>query len=83
CDKNHIYLPPGTLPTPPPVQDPDDWTPYRNHIEFKLAEFLYQKVQMSRNDINVLSQLWRASLVTFSPSPTPWTPLVKTPNTIG
>ncbi|KAI9439187.1 hypothetical protein H4582DRAFT_2111330 [Lactarius indigo] len=63
CDENHVYLPPGTTPSPPPARAPDDWTPYCNRVEFELAEFLYQKVQMSRNDINVLSQLWRASLI--------------------
>ncbi|KAH8977117.1 hypothetical protein EDB86DRAFT_3068012 [Lactarius hatsudake] len=69
CDENHVYLPPGTLPTPPPVQDPDDWTPYRDCVEFELAEFLYQKVQMSGNDINVLSQLWCASLINHGVPP--------------
>ncbi|KAI9431281.1 hypothetical protein H4582DRAFT_2113489 [Lactarius indigo] len=69
CDKNHVYLPPGTPPTPPPARAPDDWTPYRNHVEFELAKFLYRKVQMSGNDINILSQLWHASLISHGVPP--------------
>ncbi|KAI9441589.1 hypothetical protein H4582DRAFT_2110402 [Lactarius indigo] len=69
CDENHMYLPPGTTPSPPPAWAPDDWTPYRNRVEFELAEFLYRKVQMSGNDINVLSQLWRASLINHGVPP--------------
>ncbi|KAH9159138.1 hypothetical protein EDB89DRAFT_1866273, partial [Lactarius sanguifluus] len=44
-------------------------TPYCNRVEFELAKFLYQKVQMSGNDINVLSQLWRASLINHGVPP--------------
>ncbi|KAI9436205.1 hypothetical protein H4582DRAFT_2078816 [Lactarius indigo] len=69
CDENHVYLPPGTPPTPPPARAPDDLTPYRNRVEFELAEFLYRKVQMSGNDINILSQLWRASLISHGVPP--------------
>ncbi|KAI9431568.1 hypothetical protein H4582DRAFT_2113416 [Lactarius indigo] len=55
--RNNVYLPPGTTPSPPPAWAPDDWTPYHN------------RVQMSGNDINVLSQLWCASLINHGVPP--------------
>jgi hypothetical protein len=63
CNKAGRYLPQGTPLSPPPVQSPSDWTPYRDHVDFELTEFLYTKVQMSGNAIDTLSQLWRASLI--------------------
>ncbi|KAH9019352.1 hypothetical protein EDB85DRAFT_1873220 [Lactarius pseudohatsudake] len=69
CDEHGVYLPPGTPPPPPPIQSPDDWTPYRDRVEFELAEFLYKKVQMSGGSIDTLLQLWRASLINHGASP--------------
>ncbi|KAI9432304.1 hypothetical protein BJY52DRAFT_1132806 [Lactarius psammicola] len=69
CNEDHVYLPPGTPPTPPPVQSPDDWTPYHNRVEFELAEFLYRRVQMSGGSIDLLLQLWRASLINHGTPP--------------
>ena len=63
CDETENYLPPGTPPPPLPVQSPNDWTPYRDRVDFELTEFLYTKVQMSGNSVDTLSQLWRASLI--------------------
>jgi Plavaka transposase len=57
------YLPPGTLPSPPPIRSPDDWTPYHDRVDFELTELLYLKVQMSGSSIDTLFQLWRASLI--------------------
>ena len=63
CNESGQFLPPGTPPSPPPIQSPNDWTPYRDRVDFELTEFLYMKVQMSGNAIDTLSQLWRASLI--------------------
>jgi hypothetical protein len=63
CNKAGRYLSQGTPPPPPPVQSPSDWTPYHDHVDFELTEFLYTKVQMSGNAIDTLSQLWCASLI--------------------
>ncbi|KAF5347656.1 hypothetical protein D9758_014854 [Tetrapyrgos nigripes] len=48
CDQNGYDLPENSLPAPV-VNDNefDDWAPFHNATEFKLAEFLYHKVQMS------------------------------------
>ncbi|KAF5343292.1 hypothetical protein D9758_016490 [Tetrapyrgos nigripes] len=58
CDQNGYDLPENNLPAPV-VNDNefDDWAPFQNATEFKLAEFLYHKVQMSAGDIDTLSQL--------------------------
>jgi hypothetical protein len=69
CDENQVYLLAGTPPTPPPIRAPDNWTLYRDRVEFELADFLYRKVQMSGNSINILSQLWRASLINHGAPP--------------
>ena len=63
CDENKVDLLPGAPPPPPPVQSPTNWTPYRDHVDFELTEFLYKTVQMSASSIDTLSQLIRASVV--------------------
>ena len=63
CDQAEEYLPPGTLPPPPAIKSPNDWTPFLDRVDFELTEFLYSRVQMSGAAIDFLSQIWRASLV--------------------
>ena len=45
------------------MKSPNDWTPYRDRVDFELIEFLYQTVQMSAGSIDTLSQLIRATLL--------------------
>ena len=70
CDVSGNDLPFGT---PPPPRDsdrgPDDWTPYRNQIEFELADFLYRRNQMSAGGINVILALWAESLARHGEGP--------------
>ena len=63
CNEAGEYLPWGTPPLPPPAKSPNDWTPYRDRVDFELMEFLYAKVQMSSKAIDTLSQLLRACLL--------------------
>ena len=63
CNEAGQSLPWGTPPSPPPIPSPNDWTLYRDRVDFELTEFLYTKVQMSGNSIDTISQLWRASLI--------------------
>ncbi|KAG2158743.1 uncharacterized protein EDB93DRAFT_1237966 [Suillus bovinus] len=63
CDANGLFLVPGTPPLPFTEQLPDDWSPFRNHTEFEMAEFLYSHAQMSVSNINTLLDLWAASLL--------------------
>ncbi|KAG1880232.1 hypothetical protein C8R48DRAFT_744596 [Suillus tomentosus] len=69
CDENGVFLSPGTLP-PPLVERPaDDWTPFRNRIEFEAAEFLFCKDQMSASHIDTLLDLWAATLAKHDDHP--------------
>jgi hypothetical protein len=46
-----------------------DWTPYKNRVAFELADFLYRREQMSAGNIDILLQLWAASLACHNESP--------------
>ncbi|KAI9566608.1 hypothetical protein HD554DRAFT_2205892 [Boletus coccyginus] len=41
-----------------PLLNGNHWTPYASHAHFELAEFLYQKVQMSIGKIDMLMDIW-------------------------
>ncbi|KAG1743374.1 hypothetical protein EDD22DRAFT_958799 [Suillus occidentalis] len=69
CNVTGQFLPDGAPPTPPPIKSPDDWAPYRNRVEFETAEFLYTRNQMSAGDINVLLDLWAATLLKYNDKP--------------
>lgn len=59
CDEDGHPLDPSS---PPSIKtdDPTDWTPFRNRIEFEMAEFLYKRCQMSGSNIDILMELWAA-----------------------
>jgi hypothetical protein len=63
------YLLPDT--NPPGLQNAglEDWTPFQNRIEFETADFLYRRNQMSAGDIDVLLDLWAASLLKHNDHP--------------
>ena len=50
-------------------QGPDNWTPYNNHIEFELADFLFCHNQMSAGNINTILNLWAVSLAAHDDTP--------------
>ncbi|PCH39302.1 hypothetical protein WOLCODRAFT_21411 [Wolfiporia cocos MD-104 SS10] len=69
CDSSGTYLDPDT---PPPQRYPrerDDYSPFRDRVEFETAEFLYKKNQMSGGDINTLMTLWAASIIRLGGEP--------------
>jgi len=70
CDEDGDNVP---LNTPPPPQEtnngPDDWTPYSSRLDFEMADFLYRRNQMSGPDIDVLLNLWAASLAPHNDTP--------------
>ncbi|OBZ68000.1 hypothetical protein A0H81_11949 [Grifola frondosa] len=63
CDEDGNYLPPDTPPTPPPTKSSDDWSPYRNRIEFEVASLLYARQQASGGFVDELMDLWQATLL--------------------
>ncbi|KAG1888167.1 hypothetical protein F4604DRAFT_1570125, partial [Suillus subluteus] len=69
CDESGDFLPLGTPPCPLAEQSPDDWAPFRNRTEFKMAEFLFSRAQMSAPNINTLLDLWATSLLKLHDHP--------------
>lgn len=53
-------MPEGSLPNPKD-NDPNDWSPYEDVLQFQCADFLYRKVEMSGPDIDFLMDLWAFS----------------------
>jgi hypothetical protein len=58
-----------------------NWSPYRNCIQFELADFLFRRNQMSAGDINFILSLWAASLAIHNDEP-PFSNAVDLYNTI-
>lgn len=54
------FLPLNTPPPPRTKKISDDWSPYDDESQFKLADFLYTKCQMSAGNINELLEIWAA-----------------------
>ncbi|KIK11762.1 hypothetical protein PISMIDRAFT_122128, partial [Pisolithus microcarpus 441] len=69
CNANGDFLPNGTQPEPHQPKPPDDWSPYNSRLEFELADFIYTHNQMSAANLNILLELWAASLVEAGASP--------------
>ena len=66
CDEHGTPLPHGTPPTPCELdRENNDWTPYKDQVQFKVTDFLYCCNQMSAGDIG----LWVASLAAHNNSP--------------
>ncbi|KAG1886992.1 hypothetical protein F4604DRAFT_1889809 [Suillus subluteus] len=63
CDTEGVFLPPGTLPPPLTEKTPDNWTPYKSHVEFELADYLFTKNQTPAHSIDHLLNIWAASLI--------------------
>ncbi|OBZ77541.1 hypothetical protein A0H81_01910 [Grifola frondosa] len=66
CDEDGNYLPPDTPPTFPPAPLSDDWSPYRNRVEFEVAGLLYTRDKMPGKCINELMDLWTATLLKYN-----------------
>ena len=63
CDAHGRFLPDGAPPTPSESKSPNDWTPFRNRIEFETAELLYVRNQMSAGQADRLFDLWASTLL--------------------
>ena len=57
CDADGNLLPPGTPPPPRPLPD-TPWEPYANGVQFKTADFLYRRAEMSAGNIDELLDIW-------------------------
>lgn len=70
CDARGNFVP---LEAPPPPLDPPpahgDWFPYETRAEFEAADFLFTRAQMSAGNIDVLLNIWAATLAAHGDSP--------------
>ncbi|GBE88917.1 hypothetical protein SCP_1403250 [Sparassis crispa] len=41
----------------------NSWSPFNDEVQFKTADFLFRKVEMSQPDIDYLMELWGLSLM--------------------
>ncbi|KAJ7189371.1 hypothetical protein GGX14DRAFT_538195 [Mycena pura] len=57
CDRDGNFLAPDA-PAPPKIfPPPDDFSPYRTLNQFRMADFLYRRVQMSSGEIDELMDI--------------------------
>lgn len=62
CDSEGNFLPPGAPPPPQATALQGDWTPFDSGVQFKLAELLYVRAQVSAANIDTLLEIWAQSL---------------------
>ena len=62
CDEHGLPLPPETPPPPRVDADHNDWSPYEDEIQFRAADFLFRKDEMSVPNIDYLMELWAMSM---------------------
>ncbi|KAF9536209.1 hypothetical protein CPC08DRAFT_652237, partial [Agrocybe pediades] len=58
CDKKGRTLPPNTPPPPQDILDDTDWSPFESRLQFRMADFLYCRDEMSANNIDELMDIW-------------------------
>ncbi|KAF9245053.1 hypothetical protein BU15DRAFT_71398 [Melanogaster broomeanus] len=68
CNECGEFLTPGTPPLVN-VNNPDDWSPYQDQLQFETAEFLFARCQMSAPKIDVLLDLWASTLYPYKAKP--------------
>ena len=69
CDALGHFLP-DDAPLPPHLpKAPDDWSPYRNWLEFELAYFLFTHAEMPIKKIDALLEIWAASMLELGGEP--------------
>ncbi|PBK58686.1 hypothetical protein ARMSODRAFT_991269 [Armillaria solidipes] len=67
CDSKGTILPDGTLPPLFIYGSLDDFTPFKDHTSFELADLLYRRNQMPATQLNDLLQIWSAHHVDSPP----------------
>ncbi|KAI6128901.1 hypothetical protein EDD16DRAFT_1701506 [Pisolithus croceorrhizus] len=69
CDARGQFLPDNAPPPPHAEKTPDDWTPYHNRLEFELTDFLFMRAEMPARKIDMLLDIWAASLIGLGGQP--------------
>ncbi|KAK6971517.1 hypothetical protein R3P38DRAFT_3336719 [Favolaschia claudopus] len=60
CDRDGNFLAGDSPPPLKATRAKDDYTPYKDDLDFHLADLIYRKIQMSAGDIDALMQIWAA-----------------------
>ena len=68
CDVHGNPLPPETPPPPRPLPE-TPWEPYANGVQFKTADFLYRRAEMSAGNIDELLDIWAESMMESGEDP--------------
>ncbi|KAJ7719659.1 hypothetical protein B0H16DRAFT_1794428 [Mycena metata] len=63
CDHTRAPIPPNSPPPPRSTVPTDDWSPFEDEVQFKTADFLFRRVEMSQGNIDYLLELWGLSLM--------------------
>ena len=45
-----------------------DWTPFRSEVQFKVADMLYRRAELSASNVDALLELWKESLREIDPT---------------
>ncbi|KAG1903540.1 uncharacterized protein F5891DRAFT_977657 [Suillus fuscotomentosus] len=69
CDTDGTFIDQDAPPSPRMNAPSTDWTPYQNRVEFETAEFLFMWNQMSAKQIDMLLDLWAATLIKHNNAP--------------
>lgn len=82
CDRDGAFLPAGAPPDPRHTAPQGDWTPFNSKIQFKVADLLYRRAQLSAPNIDALLELWAESLAEDDAPQAPFTSHEEIYNTI-
>jgi hypothetical protein len=62
CDQDGNTLILDTPPPPRSTAPQGDWSPFDSEIQFKLADLLYRRAELSTTNVDTLLDLWARSL---------------------
>lgn len=69
CNKNGVYLVDSKVSVATASFTVNDWFPYKDCLQFEVADFLYSDNQMSGAKIDKLMELWAASVLPHGSTP--------------
>lgn len=70
CNAAGEFIPPDT-PPPNISASTQDWSPYRNLLEFRLADLLFRRTEMPQSQIDELMDIWETGARMADPDAQP------------
>ncbi|KAF8322392.1 hypothetical protein F5887DRAFT_1087226 [Amanita rubescens] len=62
CNSNGEFLPDGAPPPPWDERAPDDFSPFESRESYELADLIFRRNEMSKDEFNCLMQIWARTL---------------------